>query len=62
VFVILFIVHVKKFALAIIVNIWCVQMIGVTKFIIVTFFGVMGQSNWHVTKKKKSKNLGRHLI
>jgi len=26
------------------------------------FFGVMGQSNWHVAKKNKSKELGRHLI
>jgi hypothetical protein len=27
------------------------------------FFGVMGQSNWHVAgKKKKSKKLGRHLL
>jgi hypothetical protein len=26
------------------------------------FFGVMGQSNWHVAKKKRSKELGRHLI
>jgi hypothetical protein len=24
------------------------------------FLGVMGQSNWHVAKKKKSKELGRH--
>jgi hypothetical protein len=25
-------------------------------------FGVMGQSNWHIAKKKKSKELGKHLI
>jgi hypothetical protein len=26
------------------------------------FFGMMGQSNWQVAKKKKNKELGRHLI
>jgi hypothetical protein len=29
---------------------------------LVLFFGVMGQSNWHVAKKKKSKELGRHFV